>query len=933
VKIDALKIFFGIALIAFSVHAENFNFENNFAQFTISSASAVVSLLDKSSGQEWLQPGKTSGASAFAIARAKGHSIASTAIARDGDTFKVQFGKSDVEADLHITARSNYFVFDLLAVRGDGVEELSFAKLPVKSAPHSSGILNVKWDDEFTVCLMALDQKLETSFGPNGSLQCATTPEFGLAGHKAALIAVPTTNFNNVVHEVEKDFKIPHATIDGQWAKTSEAVRRSYLFVNLTEENADEIIRLAKLGGFSTILIYSGTWSTSNGSYPINTKNFPGGEASLKAVVEKCHAAGLKVGIHTLTSFIAKNDPLVRPKPDSRLLKDGEAILANDLDANAKEISTTSALKNFPGESSYYGERGGMDVQIDDEIIRYESVGGKNSAQILNCTRGINGTRAATHKAGAKIFHLAQRYNSYLADLRSTLKDEIAERIAGVINRCKLDMIYFDGGEVNSANGPNWYWVGVQQSAVFSRVKRDLLAQGSGRTAWTWHVFSRGTCDDFAALAPKQFLDFHKIADSWNAYHNAFLPAELGWWGFLSATPDHPATMPDEVEFYATRMLALDSAVSLETRLADLKKNGRTEELLQLLGDYEKLRLSRAVPISLREKLRTGEWHATRDANGDWKFQPVKYDSQRAQIPAKFAITNSFASQPLRFRIQVAPELAPIGDDKNIPLLKPKTPLKIPLPDANAAMPGALAQRFVFAKAAGDEASALMVGATDSKAGKLRGKFRDLVHHRALAVRIEVEDIGSGNESPAVLNVQLESDGKRFRDHYIDLNFTGERTIILPEPTAERMLAEFRPKAANYSFKLAGYTFNYERIVALNLRWMRLPNGKLPRCKISLVEALAESDDALENPRIILGEKTFPISAKLQTGDYAEFLDGDSIRIFDANGAQKQTVAAPKTIPVFKNGIHEIKLEAENSAPVKMTLVTLGAPENVKSNH
>jgi hypothetical protein len=349
--------------------------------------------------------------------------------------------------------------------------------------------------------------------------------------------------------------------------------------------------------------------------------------------------------------------------------------------------------------------------------------------------------------------------------------------------------------------------------------------------------------------------------------------------------------------------------------------------LLQLLGDYEKLRLSRAVPISLREKLKTGEWHATHEANGDWKFQPVTYDSHHTQIPAKFAITNFFASQPLRFRIQVAPKLAPIGDDKNIPLLKPKTPLKIPLPAANAAMPGSLAQRFVFAKAAGDEASALMVGATDSKTGKLRGKFRDLVHHRALAVRIEVEDVGSGNGSPAVLNVQLESDGKRFRDHYIDLSFTGERTIILPEPTAERMLAEFRPNGSNYSFKLAGYTFNYERIVALNLRWMRLPNGKLPRCKISLVEALAESDGTLENPRITLGDESFSIPAKLETGDYAEFLDGNSIRIFDANGAQKQTLPAPKDVPVFKSGTHQIKLEAKNSAPVKMTLITLGAPE------
>ena len=154
-------------------------------------------------------------------------------------------------------------------------------------------------------------------------------------------------------------------------------------------------------------------------------------------------------------------------------------------------------------------------------------------------------------------------------------------------------MIYFDGGELNSADGPPWYWVGVQQSQIWERSKRDLLVEGSGTTHWTWHIFSRGTCDDYAAVAVKQYLDYHKIGDSWRFYHNNFLPAELGWLGFLQDAPDHPATTPDELEYYAVRMLALDSPVSLETSLSALKANGRTEEMLKLLGEYEQLRLER----------------------------------------------------------------------------------------------------------------------------------------------------------------------------------------------------------------------------------------------------------------------------------------------------------------------------------------------------
>ena len=48
------------------------------------------------------------------------------------------------------------------------------------------------------------------------------------------------------------------------------------------------------------------------------------------------------------------------------------------------------------------------------------------------------------------------------------------------------------------------------------------------------------------------------------------------------------------------RMLALDSAVSLETTLDALKANGRTEEMLKLLGEYEQLRLGERSTRAVR---------------------------------------------------------------------------------------------------------------------------------------------------------------------------------------------------------------------------------------------------------------------------------------------------------------------------------------------
>lgn len=257
-------------------------------------------------------------------------------------------------------------------------------------------------------------------------------------------------------------------------------MRTSYLFTDLTEANAGETIRYAKLGGFRYILVYSGTWSASLGSYPINTRNFPRGEESLKAVIDKCHAAGLKVGMHMLTSFVGKNDPRVWPKPSPWLLKDAEATLATDVSETVTELAAASALAGFPVEDGYYGTAN--DILIDDEIIHYGQI---NGSRFVQCVRGFVGTKPVPHKTGAKIYHLAEREGSYLADLKTSLKDAISDRVAGVINRCGFDMIYFDGGEINSANGPAWYWMGAQQvrwlqSALDSLSERAIITTRQG---------------------------------------------------------------------------------------------------------------------------------------------------------------------------------------------------------------------------------------------------------------------------------------------------------------------------------------------------------------------------------------------------------------------------------------------------------------------
>jgi hypothetical protein len=857
-----MRLILAMLCVVAGACAEDFGFETGLVRYVLGADGTSRSLVEKATGRDWLAAPP---AALFSI-RKGGKTFAGSSIRREGELLRVDFQVA--RADYRISARADYLVVELVRIEGEGVEEVVLAE--VRPRPETAGyLLAVRWNDQFAVCLMALSDRVNSRLEPGGLLVASVYPEFGMEGQKVALIAAPATRFPDVVRQVERDFGIPHTD------KRSPDVRTSYLFTDLTEANADETIRYAKLGGFKYVMAYDSAWSTSHGSYPINTRNFPGGEESLKATIDKCHAAGLKVGIHMVTSFVGKNDPLVRPKPDPRLLKDAVATLAADIDAKATEIPAAEALADFPIEGAFYGgAKAGRDIQIDDELIQYRAIDGQRFLRVI---RGFSGTQAAPHKAGAKISHLAERYYSYLADLRTPLKEAISERIAGVINRCGFDMIYFDGGEVNGADGPYWYWVSQQQEDIFKRVKRDLVVQGSGMTHYTWHVFSRGNCDDFSALAPKQYLDYHKIGDTWNSHHNNFLPAELGWWGFLEDTPDHPATTPDEVEYYAVRMLALDTPVSLETNLAKLKANGRTEEMLRLLAKYEDLRLGGKVPEAVREKLRTGEWHM--DGNG---FRPMRRETELVEAPGEVRVVNEFGRQPLKFRIQALPRIA-AGDPENIVLVS--EPVDLEKPEAKAHMPGSLAGRTEFPQP------------------------KNLLGHRALAVTLEVEE-----PSAAVLNVQLEGAAKTYREHYINLDFAGARTIVIPEPTTERTLAEFRPNALNYAFKAAMYHFSYANVLAVNFRWMRPGH-----CRVRRVEAMAERDEPLKDCRI--AGLSIP---ELRTGDYAEFWGDGPVRVFDRNGVPRGTVNPSARVPVLPKGESRLALSSNGRTPLKLTVITLG---------
>jgi hypothetical protein len=838
-----------------------------------------------------------------------------SSIRQESGFFRVEFNSVGVSARYKISSTADYIIIRLMSIDGPEPEELQLAQLQLAPLSNSGSWIVARWNDKIVVSMMGMSESVNTHLAEPSSILSSLHADFGLAGNGVAIIVSPTPSFMSDVHKFENDQNIPYCRLNGKWGKTSADVKTSYLFTNLTESNADDVIRYAKLGGFRYILIDVSAWAQSWGSYLINTSNFPDGEKGLASVVDRCHRAGLKVGLHMLTSLISKNDPLVRSHP-AMLFTNAEAILAHDIDEKETVISASAPAGGFSKAGAI------EDVRIGDELLQCAISRGSQADVVLNCTRGAMGTIAVPHKSIDRIQGLPSYSGAYFADLNTVMMEKVSARIADLFNRHQLDMIYFDAGEINSIEGPYWYWAARQQMDIWKRIDHDFLVQGSGSTSWSWHIWCRNACDDQTVTAVKQYLDFHKIAGYAKYIKDNFVTAELGWWGIWDYAPDHRATTPDEAELPGIRSIAHDVAFFLETNVEKLKTNGRTEEMLQILSQCERLRLSGKVGTEARNKLRSGEWHLVEEG-GKTEFYPVVYSNHLGSASGTINQTNEFKARPIRFRLEAMPVLSKPGDPANMILCDSKTGFAVGTPDTKNQESGFVAGRFEFVKGSGSQTQSVFGLACGAKRTEGEHIALNLLKHRALAVTLKVESAGLvSGDLPGVLNIQLEAAGP-FRDHYINLDFTGERTVIIREPTSERLLPEFQH--AVYSPKLALMGFDYSAVNAINIRWMRpMKEGSPAKVSIIRVEALAENNATLQNPELLINNESLIIPAEFGTNDYAEFWGSGSIRIFDRNGHERMRLPQPDHIPILRNGANAITLKAAGDADIRLTAITLG---------
>ncbi len=752
---------------------------------------------------------------------------------RDGQRLVLRFAETDARATLTVTTHPHHFVIEVCATEGDGVESLTLLDLPttLTGAP----------EDPLSVCALALNLQTRVPELPRPVARPTALcyHRFGMVGARVALVVCPSEQLRTVLQEVvRKSVELPFSTIGGPWAQDYAVNRGSYLFDfgDLNEQTVDDWIKLARQLGIGQIDFHGGR-SFRFGDCRPNPDIFPQGVASLKAVVDRLHAAGIKAGLHTYAFFLAKDTPWVTPVPDPRLGKDAAYTLAEPLTAEATLVPVREGLDGRSLNTGFF-ERNSLTLQIDDELIVYAGLSTEPPYAFTQCQRGALGTTPAAHAPGATVHHLKQCFFLFTPDPDSTLLAEVAQKTADVYNACGFDMMYLDaldGEGILGGNEYGWHYGSRFVFELFRRLDRHPVMEMSTFHHHLWYVRTRIGAWDHPNRSHKKFIDLHCASNAELA--RMFLPGHLGWWAVKTGTDiQSEPTFADDIEYLCGKCIAYDCGFSvMGVNPGNVNRVPVFSRQASIMRQYEELRHAGYFSAETRARLAEPgqDFTLSQGTDGRWQLRPAQYVKHKVEgwddWTSRWQVENPYATQPVRLRIESLPSISPYHTPGSVAVTQFGAPDEFPDRAGNT---GVSLELIPQADVTRDGlTSGALVGTRDGQVprraawARLRKTFSpplSLENHEGLGLWVH------GDGKGEVLNVQLTSPPHvsfAISDHYVPIDFTGWRYVELVEPEGQRWCDYTWPYGGAYA------TFreqlDYRQVDSISLWYNNLPPAKM----------------------------------------------------------------------------------------------------------
>ena len=617
-------------------------FENDALRLEVGTNAVARSLVVKATGEEMIDA--RDGLAMFSVTQErpfnneiklmwphKRTTYPANRVRREGDRLVIGFEIAPYEAVVGVKIGDGYVAFELegfncvreLAYTGlcmdvPPVARFRVLQLPVKLRENVGDWLNVVWDDRAAVAVVSADPYAEIDHESRAGCAVLTADlvrGLRLKGGCVAIVAgAGREGFLAAMDGFERDFSLPRGVQSRRDPRLNASI---YWTGDITPNNVDEHIAMAKRGGFRMMLIYFIAMTKAQhsnlshsyyyrrlGDYDWNDA-YPNGVEDLRDVLSKIKAAGITPGFHTLQTHIGCDSRYVTPVADPRLNLTRRFTLARPmaLDGNPQEIEV---LEN-PVDAPLYAkspDRTARVLKFGGELFSYGGYTTEPPYRFTEVRRGYWNTAPAAHPRGeiGGVLDISEfgAMSCYI-DQTTDLQDEVAEKIAKIYD-AGFEFCYFDGSEgVNPPCGVN---VALSQWRVVSRfAKPPVFTEGAAKSHFGWHLQAGANAFDmfhpeiFKAMivkfpqteAPLMRKDFTRI--------------DFGWWTLYLPGQDvtlknvNPCrniktigVQPDMWEFGTSRAAAWGCPTTVQINLDRAARHPRTKDLLEVMRRWEEVR-------------------------------------------------------------------------------------------------------------------------------------------------------------------------------------------------------------------------------------------------------------------------------------------------------------------------------------------------------
>ena len=554
-------------------------------------------------------------------------------VRREGNNLIVGFEIITFEAIIEIKIAPKYIAFSLkdfivkpsdfagLIMTPPPVSEFRLLQLPVLSRERFGEWLNVSWDDNVAVCVLATSpyERIDSEKRRDFRIMTADAVRgIKLKECEAALIVSSPNELLDAVEAVENDYNLPK----GVKSRRSEYMNSSAFWTQwVTPETVDEQIALAKKGGFRMMLIYYTSIFKSTlegyahcGDYDLKDV-FEHGYSDLEKMLKKIKDAGITPGIHFLHSHIGKYSRYITPIADHRLNLTRHFTLAQPLSADDSIIYVEQNPEGCVMHSM------ARILQLEGELIYYESYTTEPPYCFKGCIRGHWGTKIAPHNRGTcgGLLDVSEfGATSVYIDQNTSLQDEIAQKLAKAYN-CGFEFVYFDGSE--GTNPPFEFHVPNAQYRVYKRLEKEpLFCEGAAKAHFSWHMLSGGNAfDAFGTDVFKAKIAEFPLEEA-PRMANDFTRINFGWWAYRNDT------QPDTYEYGTSRGAAWDCPATVIAYPDALKANPRTDDVFEVMRRWEDVRASNWLTQEQKNMLKNPEQEHILVINEKDDYELLPYD-------------------------------------------------------------------------------------------------------------------------------------------------------------------------------------------------------------------------------------------------------------------------------------------------------------------